>query len=123
MNKKKRGFSLLEVLVALVVISIGMAAALSLSVKNIDTLTEIETRTYASWVAQNLIAEFKLQKTTPVGIIEGEDKLGGHTWYWKADIKPTADQDVLQLHMLVSVSDTFNQVAADITAYLSTTPS
>lgn len=123
MKAKVVGFSLLEVLVALMVIGIGMAAALSLSVKSIETLSEVEKITYANWVADNLIIELKLQQNRSPGVLEGTDSLAGYTWYWKADIKPTSDKDVLQCRMLVSTSEEFVTVIADVTAYLSSTPS
>jgi len=114
------GFTLLEVMVALAVVSIGMTAAVSLMSRNIDTTALLEERTYANWVAQNLVAEMKLDGIAATGVVEGEKMMAGRIWYWKADIKPTLDGDVLQVLITVSSEEDRKNTVTGITAYLST---
>ncbi len=118
MINRSVGFTLIEILVALVVIAIGMSAALKLSNQNIILQTELENRTYANWVAENLVIQMKLQKVMETGVIKGSDNMAGRIWYWQADIKPTFDADVLQLRMRVSIKKSLENTLADITAYL-----
>lgn len=116
--RRVTGFTLLEVLVALVVISIGMTAALRTSGSSIDVLYTIERQTYANWLAENLINQFKLESIGSTGEYEGTETMADREWFWRASIKPTFDSDVLQLRMRVSVSQDFRIVDADMRAYL-----
>ena len=114
-----KGFSLIEVLVALAVIGIGMSAALSVTNQTIDTLTEVEKRTYGNWVAENIMTELKLKGDAVPGKLEGESEMAGTIWYWQADITTTFDDDVLLCDMRVSLSKGFEDVQANFKSYLS----
>ena len=114
-----KGFSLIEVLVALAVIGIGMSAALSVTNQTIDTLTEVEKRTYGNWVAENIMTELKLKGDAAPGKLEGESEMAGTIWYWQADITTTFDDDVLLCDMRVSLSKGFEDVQANFKSYLS----
>ncbi len=118
MSKFQPGFSLIEVLVALVVIGIGMSAALSATNSNVDVLGHIERTTYANWVAENVLAEIKLEGIANTGELQGESKMSGKTWYWQAEIKPTFDADVLQVRLKVSINENLELLDADVTGYL-----
>jgi general secretion pathway protein I len=48
------------VLVALVVIAVAMAALARIGSQSVDSQFEIEQRSFALWVADNLIAEMRL---------------------------------------------------------------
>ena len=118
MKKYQSGFSLIEVLVALVVVGIGMSAALSATNSNVEVLTHVERTTYANWVAENVLAEIKLEGIVNTGELLGESRMAGKTWYWQADIMPTFDADVLQVKLKVSINENMELLDADVTGYL-----
>lgn len=112
------GFSLIEILVALSVIAIGMSAALSVTNSSIDTLTEVEKRTYSNWVAQNVMNELKLKGPTVAGELEGKHELAGQQWFWQAEIKTTFDADVLSCNLSIALDKQIQDVEATLFSYL-----
>lgn len=85
-----RGFTLIEVLVALVIVAFGMAAlleALSTSAQNVSQLRE---RTLAEWVALNQVATVRLRLALPpLGTTLGVVKdFGNNNWQWRQTVRP-----------------------------------
>jgi general secretion pathway protein I len=80
-----RGFTLIEVLVALVIVAFGVGAvlaALSSSAVNVSALRE---KTLAQWVALNRIADVRLNLQAPqTGTTEGDVKnFANGDWHWQ----------------------------------------
>jgi general secretion pathway protein I len=80
-----RGFTLIEVLVALVIVAFGVGAvlaALSASAVNVSALRE---KTLAQWVALNRIADVRLNLQAPqTGTTEGDVKnFANGDWHWQ----------------------------------------
>ena len=80
-----RGFTLIEVLVALVIVAFGVGAvlaALSSSAVNVGALRE---KTLAQWVALNRIADVRLNLQAPqTGTTEGDVKnFANGDWHWQ----------------------------------------
>lgn len=77
------GFTLLEMLVAMAVLSLGALALLNLAGENTRTAGVIEERFFASVVAENRAIE-ALTSTLPpaLGEASGADPAGGRTWSW-----------------------------------------
>jgi len=92
---KHRGFTLLEILVALAILSIvilGFLRGNSIMIANADYLRQ---KTLAHWVAMNRATEIRLtdQWLTGEGI-EGEDLMGDTRWDWRATGKTSPDPAV-----------------------------
>jgi general secretion pathway protein J len=58
---KPRGFTLIEVLVALAIVVLGIAALLSSLTSAADTTIFLRDKTFAQWIALNRIAEVRLK--------------------------------------------------------------
>ncbi len=87
---KKTGFTLLEVLVALVIIAIGMAAVIKATATTTFNSAYLRDKTFASWVAQNQLAEIELSDIKPkFGIRDGDETLAGIKWYWSIKVDKT----------------------------------
>ena len=90
-----RGFTLLEVMVALTVASLSLFAVMASISQMVDTSTTIRDRTYASWIAQNKLAELRLQNTTPeIGESSGEVDYANLEWRWEATISETGVENL-----------------------------
>lgn len=101
-GKIQTGFTLIEVIVALAIIAIGMAAA----VKTVSSTTlnsaYLRDKTFSYWVAQNQLAEIEaLDSTPPIGTSNGEEKLAGITWYWTREVNEIEDFDTRQIILTI----------------------
>lgn len=78
----QKGFTLLEVLVAVAVLSIAMTAisqALSGSVRN---LSHVQERTYAAQVAQNVMEKSRADR---LGRRTGQASFARREWFWRLE--------------------------------------
>ena len=88
MMKSMHAFTLLEVLVALAVASIGLAAVIKVAGGNAYNAQYLEERTLAQWVALNQLAVTQgLNQLPQKGQTSGKDELAGRTWYWRQEVK------------------------------------
>ncbi len=79
-----RGFTLLEVLVALAILALALAAGIKTAGSNIDNAAYLRDRTLAHWVAMNKLTEMQVFNKFPsAGSSEhGSLLLAGSEWYW-----------------------------------------
>jgi general secretion pathway protein I len=82
-----RGFTLVEVLVALAIISIALMAALRVAGGGTNSVGELRARLFAGWVADNLLAEQRARGDWPsLGILRGAQRQGGIDFVWREEI-------------------------------------
>jgi general secretion pathway protein I len=106
---KQSGFTLMEVLLALVIISLAMMAGLSSTQSTTRNLHYVQDRTLAYWVAQNALVQMQLKMDglrPTAGRWHSQMQLAEREWYWRAFSNPTADPNILQI--LVEVSEQEN---------------
>ena len=101
-ENKQTGFTLVEVMVALSIIAIGMAAVIMTVAATTANSTYLRDKTFANWVAQNQLAEIELSPVKPkFGFTDGNEKLAGVTWYWTTKVDKTEDQDTNRVEITV----------------------
>ncbi|AWK15162.1 type II secretion system minor pseudopilin GspI [Candidatus Fukatsuia symbiotica] len=82
--KKNQGMTLLEVMVALVIFSIAGLTIVTAISEELRGLNRLEERIYASWIAENILVEIKLNNYPPKYIwSSGNNELAGQQWYWR----------------------------------------
>lgn len=101
--RASRGFTLLEVMVALTIVSLSLIfVATSMSQMVFEAQT-MRNRTYASWIAQNQIAKLRLAPATPdVGASNGEVQFASIDWSWRAVVSETGVEDLFRIDVSVS---------------------
>lgn len=101
--KCMRGFTLLEVLVALAIFATVAASVLSASQRSLAIAEQLELKAMAGWIADNRVTELQLQTPTPG---EGrEDKVlefGGRDWETHSEIDSTSDKDLRRVTVWVA---------------------
>ena len=103
---RHRGFTLLEVLVALAIVVLGMAALMSALSSAADSSIYLRDKTFAEWVALNRIEEVRLALQRPQkGESEGEVELAGRKWQWKQEVVETEIKGILRIDVRVRPSD------------------
>jgi general secretion pathway protein I len=97
------GFTLIEVMVALVIVSLALAGVATSMGQMIDTANTMRDRTFASWIAQNKITELRLAGVVPeVGESNGEVDFANTTWAWTAEVSETGVENLLKVDVSVS---------------------
>lgn len=101
--KASRGFTLVEVLVALAILALALTAAAASMSQMIDAANSMRDRTYASWIAQNKIAEMRLDGTIPeVSTTSGELDFGNARWEWRAVVSETGIDNFMRVDVSIS---------------------
>ena len=116
--KQQSGFTLLEVMVALTIIALGMAAIIKTVASTTINSAYLRDKTFAHWVAQNQMTELELTAAKPnIGFTEGSEKLAGITWYWTRKIDGTEDPDTRRVEISVRMKkDKNTQTYAALTS-------
>ena len=86
------GFTLLEILVALAVIAIALAAIVGETSQRISSAARLTDRTLAHWVAMNQITTAQLSTAWPaVGNTNDSVEMAGREWFWTLKVSSTDD--------------------------------
>lgn len=103
--KTSRGFTLLEVLVALAIFALVAASVLAASGRSLQTAGRLEDKTLALWVADNQLVELLLETPPPgVGSRQGRAEYAGRAWQWQAQIMPTSHPALRRVDLWVAVA-------------------
>ncbi|WP_432721022.1 type II secretion system minor pseudopilin GspI [Jeongeupia wiesaeckerbachi] len=118
-----RGFTLVEVLVALAVLAIAMAAALRAVSASTDTAGELATRTLAGWVAQNRLAEITARGDFPdPGRREGQVDMAGRSFVWQEEDGISPNRSFRRVEIKVYAAGDTSHAFATLVGYLARTP-
>lgn len=83
-------FTLVEVLVALAIISIALLAALRVAGGGTNSVGELRARLLAGWVAENILADQRARgEWPPTGILKGTQSQAGFEFSWREEVIAT----------------------------------
>ena len=117
--KNCRGFTLLEVIMALGIVAVGILAVSRAITGFADTTLSLEQRMVASWVASNRLESHRILKTTPVvGTSHGSEEMAGHVWYFSETTTTTADPNLFRLDIVVFTDRDETEEAGNMYGYL-----
>lgn len=89
----EEGFSLIEALVAMLVLAVASAGLIRASEAHVDTIGRLEQRSAAEWVAQNRLVELGLPGALPANA-ENDVAMLGQTWHVSVRVKASEDPDL-----------------------------
>lgn len=102
--KHARGFTLLEVLVALGIFALVAASVLSATARSLQTAARLEDKTFALWLADNRMQELQLAETSPDdGSQKGEETYAGRRWLWQSQVQATSDPGMHRVTIWVAL--------------------
>ena len=97
-----RGFTLLEVLVALLLLALAMVALVRSVGQEATALGQQRDAMLAQWVAANQLAELRLQRDLPdSGKAQGRSRMGDRDWRWQLEARATDVPGLLQVELRV----------------------
>ena len=95
---KQRAFTLIEVMAALAIVAVAIAALLTTVSQQVQAATRIKNLTYANWIAQNRIAEIRLENETPeVSETDTEVFFAGLEWSVVTNISETGVENLYRI--------------------------
>lgn len=118
-GRRSRGFTLVEVLVALVILAVALAAASRASAMMADSSTALRERLLASWVAQNRLAELQARRAwLDAGTHEGEVEQAGMKMIWRETVSTTPNRAFRRIEIRVGAAGRVDHALASLTGYL-----
>jgi prepilin-type N-terminal cleavage/methylation domain-containing protein len=107
MINKQHGFTLIEVMVALVVLSIGLGAILVATSQNIRTYQSLQASQIYNWIeiqASNLL-NMHMIDVNPVQPYNAVTTMNGIKCHWKVELKSTGVNDDYQAVISTRLAD------------------
>jgi general secretion pathway protein I len=86
-SRATRGFTLLEVLIALAIVAMSVGALLGTVTSSASNVIYLKEKTLAEWVALNRLTEVRIDKNMPgEGKRTGNSVMGGQRWEWEEEV-------------------------------------
>jgi general secretion pathway protein I len=98
----RRGFTLIEMLVALAVFSLVALTMIRLASENTRTAVHVENRLLAGIIAENLAVEAFASPNPPdMGLAQGDIDMAGRRWSWRRTVSPTDQAGLVRMDVAV----------------------
>jgi general secretion pathway protein I len=108
-HSRARGFTLLEVLIALAIVALSAGALLGSVTSSASNVIYLKERTLAEWVALNRLAEIRMDVNMPgTGKRKGSSVMGGMRWEWEEEVTELPFEGMYRID--VRAHDTGEQV-------------
>ena len=92
-NQPQRGFTLVEVMVALAVVAIALPALLVTLNQHVDATGYLRDKSMAQMVAANKFEELRILSRAGQSLLQGKESgvssMAGREWYWWLESEPT----------------------------------
>jgi general secretion pathway protein I len=116
-----KGFTLLEILVSLAILSISLSSILYVINQNTKNIEYLQDKTIAHWVAMNKSAELRLNPEPLLSnsFISGTYKMAYRNWQWSCIVKDTEDPELKRIRINVSLSEQSEDALASLEYFYS----
>jgi general secretion pathway protein I len=122
MRARERGFTLIEVIVALIVVALGMLGVIQAVSQTAGNSGYVRDKTVAHWVAMNRLTEVRLQKNAPaVDKTSDEVEMAGRKWKWTMNVTQTPVETIRRIDISVRPAEAGeNSSLAAVTGFFGT---
>ncbi|HEY9100536.1 type II secretion system minor pseudopilin GspI [Chitinimonas sp.] len=120
---RRQGFTLIEVLVALAVIGIALAAAVRASTAVADGSLALRRHLVGGWVAQNRLNGYLARSEFPdIGTREGRETQVGTEFVWRESVSETPNKSFRRVEVRVSAPESGDHADAVLIGYIANAP-
>lgn len=117
--RRRRGFTLVEILVALAIVAIALAAGMRALAQATTSASALKSRTLALWVAQNRLAAAQVANPWPaLGASGGAAEEAGAEFVWKATVTTTPNPAFRRIDITVAEPQAPEYELARLTGFL-----
>jgi len=118
-NDLRKGFTLVEVLVALAIVSIALLASLRVAAGGTNGVRELRAHLLAGWVAENVLAEQRARSVwLAPGLQQGTQRQGGIDFIWREDVIATPNGAFRRVDLRVFAADRESQQLAHLVGFV-----
>ena len=116
---KQSGLTLLEVMVALLIFALTGTAILKAAGEHLSSVGQIESVTFANWVASNRLNQLQIENTwPPKNNLKGSVQMADRTWYWQQTVTKTNDNDLLSVTISVGEDERYSSSVTSVTTFV-----
>ena len=113
------GFTLVEILVALAIVAVALAAGMRALAQSADGASSLKARTLALWVAQNRLANAQMADPwPPAGANYGDAVEAGVRFVWRETVMGTPNGAFRKIEIVVAQPDLPDYALARLVGYL-----
>lgn len=109
MRRRDRGFTLIEVMVALAVVAIALPALLVALYQQIDSTAYLRDKSLAHMVAANKLTELRILSRARQSLLQGKDggvaQMGEREWYWWLQSEATEVEQFYRVEINVALDE------------------
>jgi general secretion pathway protein I len=103
------GFTLIEVMVALMVIAIALPALLGAVYRQVEGTAHLRDKSIAQWVASNKLTEARIQQFRSGQVFQGRrsgvTEMADRDWYWWLESTATEVEDFYRVEVRVATGE------------------
>jgi general secretion pathway protein I len=115
----RAGFTLIEVLIALAIVSIALMAALRASGQGATNVSELRARLLAGWVAENRLAEHRARgEWLSPGIRRGTERQAGIDFSWREEVTATPNPSFRRVDIYIHATPAEPHVLAHLAGFV-----
>lgn len=111
--------TLLEVMVALLIFSLTGTAIMKAASEHLNSVSDIEEITLATWVVNNRLNQLHIDTTWPVKKDQkGTQEMAGRKWYWQQIVEKTNDAEMVRVEVLVGLDKEYEGVITSASTFI-----
>ena len=118
MSQRTHGFTLIEILVALAILAVALAAAVRSASIAADGTLDLRERLAGTWVAQDRLAEYAARPLWPdVGTRAGSTEQAGMQFSWRETVSGTPNPRFRRVEVEVFAARAPDHAVASLVGY------